>query len=144
MKTYTANLTAEKTPALQPLLRQIVDMAGDNLTYWAVQPMGREDAEMSGVTGEVVLDECVDKARYVLLRIDDGSASAEARVSLSPREQEIVRLVTKGYVNKTIASILEISQWTVNTHLRRIFAKLGVNSRAEMVATVLRLGLVME
>lgn len=55
---------------------------------------------------------------------------------LSPREQEIVRLVAKGLPNKTIAAILDISPWTVATHLRRIFGKLSVRSRAAMIATL--------
>ncbi len=53
---------------------------------------------------------------------------------LSPREQEIARMVMKGYPNKTIAAVLDISVWTVGTHLRRIFTKLGVVNRAAMVA----------
>lgn len=61
----------------------------------------------------------------------DAAAGAN---TLSPREQEIARLVARGATNRMIASVLEISAWTVSTHLRRIFAKLGVASRAEMVA----------
>ena len=57
-------------------------------------------------------------------------------LALSPREQQIVRLVAKGLVNKTIGHVLDISPWTVSTHVRRIFAKLGVASRASMVAAV--------
>jgi DNA-binding CsgD family transcriptional regulator len=57
-----------------------------------------------------------------------------ARQSLSPRESQIARLIADGATNRLIASVLEISLWTVSTHIRRIFAKLGVNSRAEMVA----------
>jgi len=57
-------------------------------------------------------------------------------LALSPRERQIVRLVAKGLVNKTIGHVLDISPWTVSTHVRRIFAKLGVASRASMVAAV--------
>jgi DNA-binding CsgD family transcriptional regulator len=57
--------------------------------------------------------------------------------SPSPREQEISRMVAKGCPNKTIAGVLNISCWTVCTHIRRIFAKLGVASRAAMVARLL-------
>ena len=43
-------------------------------------------------------------------------------------------MVASGYPNKTIASVLEISSWTVASHLRRIFMKLNVSSRAAMAA----------
>ena len=64
--------------------------------------------------------------------------AAPAVPRLSPREQEIIRLVAKGHPNKVIADILDISPNTVATHLRRIFSKLGVASRAQMVAEVSR------
>jgi DNA-binding CsgD family transcriptional regulator len=53
---------------------------------------------------------------------------------LSPRELQIARLVANGATNHAIARALDISTWTVSTHLRRIFAKLNVCTRAEMVA----------
>src|SRR5260370_37343866 len=61
------------------------------------------------------------------------------RIRLSPREHEIVRMVAEGHPNKVIADVLNISSWTVCTHLRRIFAKLGVNSRAAVVAHLLEI-----
>jgi DNA-binding CsgD family transcriptional regulator len=83
---------------------------------------------------EVVLDVEVNGARYILTR-SNGRASG-MQVKLSARETEIVRLVSKGLSNKVIAAVLDISPWTVATHLRRIFSKLGVSTRAEMVARV--------
>lgn len=59
-----------------------------------------------------------------------------ARIGLSPRELEIVRQVAHDRSNKEIAAVLGISVWTVSTHLRRIFAKLDVHTRAAMVARV--------
>jgi DNA-binding NarL/FixJ family response regulator len=55
------------------------------------------------------------------------------REVLTSREMEIAKLVAKGRANKQIAAELEISEWTVSTHLRRIFAKLDVDTRAAMV-----------
>lgn len=82
---------------------------------------------------QVLFDIDVDGSRYMLIR----SMSVErCSVSLSPREREIVRMVAQGRPNKVIAAVLHISSWTVCTHLRRIFAKLGVTSRAAMVAKV--------
>lgn len=80
----------------------------------------------------VLLDVEVDDMRCLLLRRSIPSA----RELLSPREQEIARMVQLGYPNKAIAAILEISSWTESSHLRRIFTKLGVSSRAAMVARV--------
>lgn len=79
---------------------------------------------------EVLLDTDADGYRYLLLRT---RILNQQRTLLSPREQEIARMVASGYPSKTIASILNISCWTVGTHLRRIYAKLGVNTRAAMV-----------
>jgi DNA-binding NarL/FixJ family response regulator len=53
---------------------------------------------------------------------------------LTARELQIVALVAEGRVNKQIASDLRISEWTVSTHLRRVFCKLGVDTRAAMVS----------
>lgn len=80
---------------------------------------------------EVVLDVEVDGLRYMLVRLP---AANRLPIVLSPREQEIARMVARGHQNKTIADVLNISSWTVCTHLRRIFAKLNVSSRAAMVA----------
>jgi len=98
----------------------------------------RSANESSGNTAEEVLvDTEVDGFRYLLVRMRRLGSN---RVQLSPREQEIVRMVAKGHPNKVIADVLNISSWTVCTHLRRIFAKLGVGSRAAMVAQLLELG----
>jgi DNA-binding CsgD family transcriptional regulator len=85
-------------------------------------------------TDDVLLDTEVDGCRYLLVRMPKPT---QKRVQLSPREQEIVRMVAKGHPNKAIADVLNISSWTVCTQLRRIFAKLGVGSRAAMVAQLL-------
>jgi DNA-binding CsgD family transcriptional regulator len=83
---------------------------------------------------EVIVDTEVDGIRYLMVRMPLHNS---ALISLSPREQEISRMVARGYPNKTIAGILNISCWTVCAHIRRIFAKLGVASRAAMVARLL-------
>jgi len=90
-----------------------------------------------GVSEEILVDTELDGSRYLLVRLP---RPAHCRVQLSPREQEIVRMVAKGHPNKVIADVLSISMWTVCTHLRRVFAKLGVGSRAAMVAQLSELG----
>jgi DNA-binding CsgD family transcriptional regulator len=70
--------------------------------------------------------------------------SARPAWVLSPREREIARMVARGYPNKTIAGVLDISSWTVGTYLRRIYAKLNIGSRAAMVARLMEEGLLKE
>lgn len=62
---------------------------------------------------------------------------------LSEREREILRLVATGVGNKEIAQALGISPNTVKVHVRRIFAKLGVETRAAATRQALEMGLVM-
>lgn len=52
---------------------------------------------------------------------------------LTERELQIITFVALGRANKQIARKLHISEWTVATYIRRIFNKLGVDSRAAMV-----------
>lgn len=89
-----------------------------------------------GETEEIIFDVTLEGFHYLLVRLP---AEARRRVQLSPREQEIVRMVARGHSNKIIADVLNISSWTVCTHMRRIFAKLGVGSRAAMVARILEI-----
>jgi DNA-binding CsgD family transcriptional regulator len=81
----------------------------------------------------------VDFQRYLIVRAErpfksDSFLNPGSSVDiLTRRELQIVMLVAEGRVDKQIASQLKISPWTVNTYLRRIFAKLKVDSRAAMV-----------
>jgi two-component system nitrate/nitrite response regulator NarL len=121
--------------ALETLVRQLVAEArhvAPAPTHPAAE--GREKEEGSG---EVLFDYEVDGVRCVLARARSSSADA---LPLSPREREVARMIAKGYPNKIIASVLDISVWTVSTHLRRIFAKLGVTSRTAMVTSMFKRG----
>jgi DNA-binding NarL/FixJ family response regulator len=58
------------------------------------------------------------------------------RVELSPAETTVAELVARGLSNRRIAEQLFLSRFTVETHLKRIFVKLGLSSRAELAALV--------
>ena len=60
-------------------------------------------------------------------------ADSKGRVLLSEREQCVVRCVAEGLTNREIASQLELSEHTVKNYLFRIFEKLGVSSRVELI-----------
>lgn len=106
----------------------------DDAVRTLVELIQDSKSELGNSMEEVLVDIEVDGQRYLVLRMPKPGRN---RIQLSPREQEIVRMVAKGHPNKVIADVLNISSWTVCTHLRRIFAKLGVASRAAMVAQML-------
>ena len=57
---------------------------------------------------------------------------------LTIREQEVLQLILSGKSNREIAGALFISESTVKTHVRNIFSKYDVGSRAELISTVLK------
>ena len=61
--------------------------------------------------------------------------------SLTPTEGEVVALAARGLSNAAIGAQLLVSPGTVRTHLRSVFGKLGVTSRAELAAQAARRGL---
>jgi DNA-binding CsgD family transcriptional regulator len=113
---------------LQQLMRTIITVTAAN------EPAAFADGARSGAE-DVLIDTELDGMRYLLIRMPGTDHN---RALLSPRELEIVRMVAQGHQNKIIAGILNISTWTVCAHVRRIFAKLGVSSRAAMVARLLQ------
>ena len=61
---------------------------------------------------------------------------------LTSREEEVLRLLVKGFIKKEIAEQLDISQHTVDMHLRAVYRKLHVRTQTEAVSKALRKGLV--
>ncbi len=85
-----------------------------------------------------------DVAREAMT-ISAGNATAGAGdgdVGLSAREREVLKLLVAGMTDVDIGDALFISRRTVATHVRHIYEKLGVASRAEAAATAIRRGLV--
>lgn len=60
--------------------------------------------------------------------------------SLTPREEEVVRLLARGLADRDLAQTLFISVRTVQTHLSHIYAKLGVHTRTEVALMAVREG----
>lgn len=80
--------------------------------------------------GEVEIDGhfyAIVKAKNIVDNVEPNLTTL-----LTERELQIAAFVALGWSNKQVASQLCISEWTVGTHLRRIFIKLGVDSRAAM------------
>jgi len=69
----------------------------------------------------------------------DRSAQSNSRV-LTPRERDVLAMISQGFSNKRIARTLEISPETIKTHVKRIFLKLAVNTRTAAVCRAAVLG----
>jgi len=69
--------------------------------------------------------------------------SAEWIEPLTPRELQILRMLSEGRANRAIAAQLEISEHTAKFHVGQILAKLNAQSRTEAVTIGIRRGLIM-
>ena len=87
--------------------------------------------------GVFVLDGAVS-SRFGRRRPPSGR-QVEGPGSLTPREAEVLALVTEGRSNKQIAAELSLGLRTVESHVSNVLAKLGASSRTEAVARALRL-----
>jgi DNA-binding NarL/FixJ family response regulator len=94
-------------------------------------------ARNHALAGELI----INGQRYHLVPAEPGALPATEPASdvrlLTSRELQVVSCVCAGWGNKQIATKLNISTWTVAAHLRRIFVKLGVDTRAAMVSRCL-------
>jgi DNA-binding NarL/FixJ family response regulator len=71
----------------------------------------------------------------------DGCAEERPLHGLTPREEEVLRLVADGLTNRRIAKRLVVSEHTVHRHVTNILRKLDVPSRAAAAAQAVRSGL---
>jgi DNA-binding NarL/FixJ family response regulator len=79
-------------------------------------------------------------ARQLLQRLRPRADAP--RPVVSPREQEVLEHLTKGFTAEEIAGLMAVSRHIVLTFVRRVFKKLGVGSKAEAIYEAHRLGLI--
>ncbi len=71
----------------------------------------------------------------------NGNAAPKKRRGLSPKEREVVGYIALGLSNRQIAEKLFVSEKTVDTHRFRVYRKLGIHSRSELIDYAFREGL---
>jgi two-component system, NarL family, response regulator len=79
--------------------------------------------------------------KYFSGEIAERLTERESHSSLSSRETEILEMVSKGLTNKEIAHVLQISRYTVRSHINKISSKLEVCDRTEAVTVALQQGI---
>ncbi|UNK71151.1 response regulator transcription factor [Microbacterium sp. H1-D42] len=97
-------------------------------------PQAVADAVVAVASGEAAMGEHAVAAMVGFVR--EGAApdtASDAVESLSPREQEVLRMLATGAGNDAIAQRLFVSQNTVKTHVKAVLAKLGLPDRIHVV-----------
>jgi two-component system response regulator NreC len=83
--------------------------------------------------GEIYIHPSMSKAMVNVLIPSQQAPERSGEQQLTPREQEVLRLLAEGYTNQEIAQRLILSVKTVETHRSHIMDKLGCKTRAELV-----------
>lgn len=78
-------------------------------------------------------DVWIDKSTVKNLLFGISALKRNTTVRLTNKEKEIVNLISQGFTNKEIAKKIHISEPTVKTHLNRVFRKLDIRNRAQLV-----------
>ncbi|MFC3995259.1 AAA family ATPase [Nocardiopsis sediminis] len=111
------------------------EAAGDRPA--ALAELDRAARAFTACGAERLLLETVRRQRRLGRRVPRPGAPRRSRESggdLTPRESEVAALASRGRTNREIADALVISEHTVETHLSRVYAKLGVSSRTALAA----------
>jgi DNA-binding NarL/FixJ family response regulator len=105
-----------------------------------LDPVSLVRAITDAKSGRFPLDDTL--TRRVIVRLGAAMAKHPSQLPVEPlteRETEILRMVMQGKGNKAIANRLDLSEGTIKSHLRNIYRKLRVQTRAEAAAQGVRL-----
>ena len=116
-------LTAEMT---DPALMDALQLKADGIVLKNADPAHLLDCLQTISTGGAWIDPELSE------RAAAAGAAARTRISLAPRERELIGLVRKGLRNREIASELGVTEGTVKVYLHSIFDKTGVANRTEL------------
>lgn len=137
----TIQALRKQTPSVQALVLTTYDNEED--VFNALEA-GARGYILKDTTSEEIIDavrKVYSGVRYLPSAIASRLADRMIRPSLTPRELDVLRLVSRGRSNKEIGAAMFISEETVKSHMKGLFQKLGVHDRAEAVSIALQRGL---
>ena len=122
------------------------DAAGETLAE-AIRGVVRGESQLDPSVARKVLDEfqrlAVQAPAQPAAAAADSGLNQELEIeALTPREEEVMRLLVEGLSNKEIGARLHLTEGTVKNYVSAIIAKLQANDRTHAVVTALRRGLV--
>ena len=112
----------QKTEAIEDLLRTVEDVAGGGHAFTDEQDRAANEA----------LGSLVRRARQ----------SYQVAASLTARELEALRCIAEGMTTRQVAGRLGVSERTAESHIARLYKKLGAHTRVQAVVQATRLGLI--
>lgn len=116
-------------------LLQSIEAGADGYLLKTLAPDELAHSLLQAAQGQSPVD--INLTRHLMDKAA-ASESLDPSTSLSPRQMDILRLVSEGISSKELAPQLFISQTTLKREFRNIFDKLGVNDRAHAVAEAYR------
>ncbi len=138
----TIKALVKRDPAVRVLVLTTYDNEED---IFAALEAGARGYLLKDTTKEEIITavrQVHEGKRFLPQAIASRLADRMVRPGLTPRELDVLRLVSRGRANKEIASAMFISEETVKTHMKSLFQKLGVHDRAEAVSVSLQRGLI--
>jgi DNA-binding CsgD family transcriptional regulator/tetratricopeptide (TPR) repeat protein len=135
---------AQRLPAL-PLQRALSDLVARGrlpIPNHLGRQVGEADAAEAAGPGQPGASEWTTVGRAIAQRLGGADDQRAAPFGLTPREFEVLTILSEGRTDREIAERLFISERTVQVHTRRVLAKLGVSSRTQAASLAIRQGVV--
>ncbi|HEY8448163.1 MAG TPA: LuxR C-terminal-related transcriptional regulator [Thermomicrobiales bacterium] len=127
----------ERDEAVDAARRELGE-AAFNAAWEAGQALSLDEA--AGIAATIIPSRPAPRAASAAARSSDKPAPSDT-AGLTPREIEVLRLLSEGKSSREIGDLLFISHRTATTHVANIFTKLDVDNRAAAVAKAFQLGL---
>jgi DNA-binding NarL/FixJ family response regulator len=108
----------------------VLKREADHDLVGAIRAVGRGEAFLTNAAERSIIRQWME----------DGAQGPV--IPLSPREEEVVKLIAEAYTNAQIAEILYLSEKTVESHRANVLRKLGMRDRVQLVRYAIRRGLV--
>ncbi len=108
---------------------------------FSIRSILRGGAPIDPFIAQKILKQLQFNENNIITTVEKNPLTLENGGTLSKRELEILELVSQGLSNKEIANSLNLSRYTVESHIKHIYRKLAVRNRSKAVDTARNLGL---
>lgn len=143
------SLIKKHLPEVRIIMQTIFE---DNDKIFASLQAGAEGYILKNTSGEKILqsiEEVYNGGAFMtpsvalqVIRFFNNQKNKGNQYNLTPKEKEVLSLLSEGKSYKMVASLLDISYFTVNSHIKKIYEKLQVHSVGEAVAFALKKNIV--